>query len=116
MADGTNGVLVKTCAVWVHPTSDAGAAIMSGKSIDKMKVLPTHCEIQIVRQAREKTKDAERTKKKQLRRETEEKYPHRYLNSSGARCAVEERFASLQARLVIGTKGACANHRHGRWL
>ena len=49
MADGTNGVLVKTCAVWVHPTSDAGAAIMSGKSIDKMKVLPTHCEIQIVR-------------------------------------------------------------------
>ena len=49
MADGTDGVLVQTCAVWVHPTSDAGAATMSGKSIDKMKVLPTHCEIQIVR-------------------------------------------------------------------
>ena len=75
MADGTDGVLVRTYAVWFHPTPDAGAAIMSGKAMDKMKVLSPHCEVQIVRQAREKTKDAERTKKKQLRRETEEKYP-----------------------------------------
>lgn len=58
VTDDTDRIRVRTCTVWFHATPNAGITIISGKSVDKMKVLAVHCEIQAVWQAGEKLQDA----------------------------------------------------------
>ena len=58
VTDDTDSIWVRTCAIWFHATPNAGIAIISGKTVDKMKVLVVHGEIQIVWQAGEKLQDA----------------------------------------------------------
>ena len=58
VTDDTDRIRVWICAVWFHATPNAGITIISGKTVDKMKVLVVHCEIQIVWQAGEKLQDA----------------------------------------------------------
>lgn len=48
VTDDTDSIRVWTCTVWFHATPNAGITIISGKTVDKMKVLVVHCEIQAV--------------------------------------------------------------------
>ena len=45
VTDDTDSIRVRTCAIWFYSTPNAGITIISGKAVDKMKVLVLHCEI-----------------------------------------------------------------------
>lgn len=58
VTDDTDSIRVRTCAVLFHSPPDAGITIISRKTVDKMKVLILHSEVQAVWQSGEKLQDA----------------------------------------------------------